>query len=307
MFDLRYHIASLAAVFIALAVGIVIGVAIASGDKVPKKTIDFKNGQIADLQHQLDRQGKTLHDSRTQLSASTELLSQVYPGLLAGRLAGRSYAVLYLGKKDDNARAGIEDTLALAGAGAPIRTTTISLPFDSGALLSAVRDDAAFATLPDPAAIGEVLGRQFANGGDSLWSLVRPVLVEENSGQEDRAVDGVIVVGNWLPDPATDQKTKQEDDAANQLLDGLVQGLQDSGRTIVGVESWRGDGEPSTLGDFKNVSTVNDVDLVPGRVALAVLLAGDDKGHHYGLSAPNGVVPDLAPLVALAPTTTGAS
>ena len=38
MFDLRYHVASLAAVFIALAVGIVIGVAIASGGSVEDAT-----------------------------------------------------------------------------------------------------------------------------------------------------------------------------------------------------------------------------------------------------------------------------
>jgi len=305
MFDLRYHIASLAAVFIAIAVGIVIGVAIASGNKVPKSTLGLKNSQIASLKHQLDGRAASLDDARAELSAVTELLKDVYPGLMSGRLTGQSYAVLYLGQKDNAARKGVEDALAAAGAGTPVRSTTLSLSFDPAALVKRVQGSGTFADLTDVGAIGRELGRQYAVGSDSLWSLVRDTLVQESTGPLDTAVSGVVVVGDWLPDPTKDPVQKARNTAAQELLDGVLQGLADSGLKVVGVESFKGDGDQSTLNGFQGLSTVNDVDLLPGQVALGMLLATEDTGH-YGIAAPDGVIPDLSPLlVAQAPASGG--
>lgn len=303
MFDLRYHIASLAAVFIAIAVGIVIGVAIASGNKVPRGTVNLLNGKIARLSDQLDQQGAALRDAHAQLGAATDLLKDVYPDLLAGRLAGRSYAVLYLGGTDDAARKGVEETLAAGGAGPPVRATTLTLPFDGDALMGLVRKSPAFASLHDLAAVGHELGLEYATGDDRLWSVVRGELVQERTGQPTAPVDGVIVVGDWLPDATDDPAAKRRNDEASELVAGLLSGLADSGRKVVGVESYKGDGKPSTLAGFEGVSTVNDVDLLPGAVALGLLLSTDAVGH-YGVSAPDGVIPDLRPLLA-AETTTG--
>jgi len=296
MFDLRYHIASLAAVFIAIAVGIVIGVAIASGNKVPKSTLGLKNSQIASLQNQLSQQSASLHDARAQLSTVTDLLKDVYPQLMSGRLAGRTYAVLYLGGKDDAARKGVEDALATAGAGPPVRSTTLALSFDPNALIQLVHGNSAFADLPDVSAIGHELGEQYAQGSDTLWSVVRGKLVQESIGSPDTGVDGVVVVGDWVPDNSTDPETKARDDAGRELLAGVLQGLEDSGLKVVGVESFKSDGDPSTLDGFAGLSTVNDVNLLPGMVALGMLLATDDTGH-YGVSAPDGAIPDLSPLL----------
>jgi hypothetical protein len=304
MFDLRYYIASLAAVFIALAVGIVIGVAIASGNKVPKGTLNLLNGKIARLNNQLDQQEASLRNAHAQLSAATDLLKDVYPDILTGRLQGRSYAVLYLGGKDDAARKGVEEALAAGGAGPPVRSTTLTLPFDAGVLMDLVQKNSSFAGLDDLAAVGHELGLQYASGSDSLWSVVRGELVEEGTGQLTSPVDGVVVVSDWLPESTNDPAAKLRNDEAAQLVAGMLNGLEDSGLKVVGVESYKGDGKPSTLAGFEGLSTVNDVDLLPGTVALGLLLATDAVGH-YGVSAPDGVVPDLSPLL-VAQTPAGA-
>ena len=54
MFDLRYHVASLAAVFVALAVGIVIGVAIAGGGNLEETTQGLRQADFDDLEQRLE-------------------------------------------------------------------------------------------------------------------------------------------------------------------------------------------------------------------------------------------------------------
>ena len=55
MFDLRYHVASLAAVFLMLVIGILIGVGISGRGFVDDAERDRLNGRISDLQEQVDR------------------------------------------------------------------------------------------------------------------------------------------------------------------------------------------------------------------------------------------------------------
>ena len=54
MFDLRYHVASLAAVFIALIIGILVGVGIADRGLLDKGTRRLLEDRITVLQNRLD-------------------------------------------------------------------------------------------------------------------------------------------------------------------------------------------------------------------------------------------------------------
>ena len=54
MFDLRYHVASLAAVFLALIIGILVGVGISGKGFVSDSERSLLNERIADLNHRLD-------------------------------------------------------------------------------------------------------------------------------------------------------------------------------------------------------------------------------------------------------------
>ena len=54
MFDLRYHVASLAAVFLALIIGILVGVGISDRGYLDKGTRRLLEQRVADLQKRLD-------------------------------------------------------------------------------------------------------------------------------------------------------------------------------------------------------------------------------------------------------------
>ena len=54
MFDLRYHVASLTAVFVALVIGILVGVGLSGKGFVNDAERTNLTGQIADLRHERD-------------------------------------------------------------------------------------------------------------------------------------------------------------------------------------------------------------------------------------------------------------
>ena len=136
MFDLRYHVASLAAVFIALAVGIVIGVAIASGGGVEDTTKAVLEGDKRRLQDRLEEAQDRIAQSEERQRAVNDLVEQAYPAIMDGRLAGDAVGLLFLGPIDPAVRSAVERTLTDAGAGTPVRVTALELPADPEALLA---------------------------------------------------------------------------------------------------------------------------------------------------------------------------
>jgi hypothetical protein len=304
MFDLRYHVASLAAVFIALAVGIVIGVAIASGGGVEDTTKAVLEGDKRRLQDRLEEAQERIAQSEERQRAVNELVERAYPAIMDGRLAGDAVGLLFLGPIDPAVRSSVEQTLTDAGAGAPVRVTALELPADPAALQELIESDptlAAFGTEGDIEGLGRGLGREFVDGGEvPVWEAVDELMVEESVGSTVAPLDGVVVVRSWAP-PDEDASADEQEAAetAEQLLGGMLDGLEDTSVPVVGVE--RAGADPSTVPYFRDrgVSTVNDVDTVAGRVALAVLLGGGRPGS-YGVGGDvDGVTPPIEPLPAV--------
>ena len=124
MFDLRYHGASLAAVFVSLALGIVIGVAIASGGEVEKQTADFVKRDRDELRVELDRLEEQLEQTRLAAQADAEFVDALYLPVVQGRLAGSRIALVQLGGGDSGTAEDVEDVLRTAGASGRASSTT---------------------------------------------------------------------------------------------------------------------------------------------------------------------------------------
>lgn len=309
MFDLRYHIASLAAVFIAIAIGVVIGVAIASGGEVDSVTRSIQEGQIGRLERQLEAANDRADRAQEQQQAARELMDKAYPALMANRLEGKRIAVLYVGPVTDDLQRDVEQTLTAAGAEEPASVTALTLPIDSAAI------DASLASDPDAVqfsgeenleTLGRALGAELVTGADSsLWDALDTTLVEQRGGAILGSLDGVVVAQSWLPAIDADVQEQQDQARTKRLVEGILNGLRASGASVVGVASSDDDDAEARLATFKDVgiSTVNDVDQLPGRLALALLLAGGDPGDYgAGEGAANGVAPPIEPL----PATTAA-
>ncbi len=304
MFDFRYHLVSLAAVFIALAVGILLGAAISG--KLGDAEDALMKDRLASLNDQLTQERAKSDLVEHRSDAAQELLNGAYPSLMDGKLEGNGYTVLFLGPVDGGVRSAVERTLTDAGAGSPVRLVALDTPIDPDELDSRLNGDEQLARYAqdggDFGDLGEALGRDLVEGdGTPLWTSLSSSLIEERSGTTSSPVDGAVVAQTWQP-PETegDAEQKSKTDATQSLFEGLVRGLEDSGVPVVGVQTTSAE-DDLTLFRQQGVSSVDDVDALAGRLALALLLAGGQPGH-YGVkdSATDGVAPPIESV----PTTT---
>jgi hypothetical protein len=313
VFDLRYHVASLAAVFVALAVGIVIGVAIAGGGSLEETTQGIRQDQLDALRADLEEARAQADGVEEERAALEDVLQGVYPELMAGRLAGKLVALLFLGPLDGATNSAVEKTLAdadasggLAGPGSPTRVTALQLPIDVDGINGLLEDEPALAGYIGDARLGELgvaLGRELVRGGETpLWDLLATQVVEARSGSLDEPVDAVVVVRTWNPEPSTDPAKEGRRSQSEALVVGLLQGVGEAGLPVIGVE--KASQDPSTVELFRlvsGVSSVDDVDTLPGRLALALLLAGGDPGHYGTKETADAVVPRIEPLIVPSP------
>src|SRR3954453_11125350 len=130
MFDLRYHVASLAAVFLALIIGILVGVGISDRGLVDSAKRGLLEQQVASLQHRLDRKATQSADQIRERAAAQTFINETYPALARNRLKGKQVAVVFVGSD----RGGIlrsAGASALRDAGAEqVRLRALKVPID---------------------------------------------------------------------------------------------------------------------------------------------------------------------------------
>jgi Copper transport outer membrane protein, MctB len=111
VFDYRYHALSLAAVLLALAVGIVIGVAIGDSNLVSSA----KSGIVRDLSSEVGAAQRQSGQLRTQLSGEEALANDLYPIAVHELLRGRSIGLVFLGSSSDQLDGLVRDAVSQAG------------------------------------------------------------------------------------------------------------------------------------------------------------------------------------------------
>lgn len=275
MFDFRYHVASLAAVFLALIVGIVVGVGLSGQGILEEGDRALYNERIEDLQAELDRLGSELEARR----AAQTFVEEAHGAVLANRLAGKRVAVVFLGAADrDGLRSGLLETIHQAGA-VTVRFRALRLPVDLAALEAALGAEGD----REPDELGEELGDELVAGGESpLWDSLAPTLVLERSTAGDEAADAVVVVRFGQP---------QQGETA-RLLRGLYTGVSASVPAV-----WVDAGDEEEPRRPPGLPAVQDVRAPLGKVALVLLLANGGEGVFGTGEGADAVVPPIEPVV----------
>jgi Copper transport outer membrane protein, MctB len=285
LFDLRYHVASLAAVFLALIIGILVGAGLAaqtdvgtSERRVLEERIDQLNRDNRDLAAEADL-------LRRQREAADQYVEGTYDTVMNGRLRGTRVAVLVIGQVDEDALSSVEDALEDASAPGVIELEALELPVDPQEIENALEPEFSGLSLDE---VGRRLAEELIEGGETpFWDALTPVLVQVSRGTSTAEADAVVVSHTGV---ATDAPTRQ-------FLDGIYAGLAAGAVPAVGVE--RTDARTSRIAVYKanRISSVDSVDANVGKVALAGLLSGGREGH-YGLksTAEDGPLPPIEPL-----------
>jgi len=293
MFDLRYHVTSLAAVFIALLIGILVGVALASHGlgNTERKSLEDDVRRAQNRADALQAQVDTL---RQNSRGNATFVDSTYNALMTDRLRGKRVAVLFVGSVDHRIQSHISTAIKDAGGRAALRQYAVQVPIDSSVIEKRLAGRPALAKYAGPdqlRSLGRQLGREFVDGNDTpLWNALHNVIVQEATprfGASKRAADAVIVVRTADP---------QTGDTA-PFVKGLYEGLADSGVPATGVEQSTSDFTARRVFQQAQLSTVDDIDLDAGKLALAIVLSEPASRADYGVNVPD-LLPPVAPVLA---------
>jgi hypothetical protein len=289
VFDLRYHVASLAAVFVALVIGIFVGVGLSGRGFVNDAERKNLEARINELQADRDSADARAASAERRGAALDDFADTTYASLVRRRLAGTAVGIVFVGSVDQGLAGTIRRTVADAG-GRIVRLRALRVPLDPDAVDQALRADPNTRELAGAdrrTRLGDEIARELVTGGQTpALDRLSSVLVEEQLGLSKSPLDAIVIAR-----PVRPQQGETQD-----FLTGLYSGLASASVPSVGVEAT---GErPSAVPPFRSsgLATVDAVDTAVGQVALVFLLEGARPGSYgIGLNAVDGVLP-TAPL-----------
>jgi Copper transport outer membrane protein, MctB len=281
-YSARYHATSLIAIFVALAIGIVIGAAL-GGDTLDDTRKDLERSLTGNLEDARERS----EELSGELGRANEFAARVYPALTRDRLDGRRIGLLALGNLPGDVPDEVEEALGPTG-GRLVAVGVVREPIDVRALANDLERTRFAEMADDPdaqTAFGAGVGRQLVLGGE-LLERVRSRLFSRASGNFG-GLDGVIVVRDQPEDMGSTQEA-----AAGRVESGLVSGIAATRAPGVGVETSTDDSSSIAFFQANDLSSVDDVDLVAGRLAMVLALLGAEGSFGVKGSA-DSLLPDL--------------
>ena len=271
MFDFRYHALSLIAVFVALVLGLLLGVAIGDKGLVSSAENNIKESLRADVR----AEQKKVAGLNDQLAQKDKFEQEVYPLLVDGQLTDRKIGVVFLGQSSDDVNNEVANALASSG-GKRVGAVEVREPLnldDLAARASGTRYETLNAGNDDKLleAFGTRIGVQLTRGG-KLLTRERRSLFSAVAGSLG-PYDGVVV-SRHLPDGISGDDLHR----VNAFEQGLIHGLTAGDVEVVGVE--RSADDPTQVPWYRTqgLSTVDNLDQTSGQAALVFLLAGKTDG-----------------------------
>jgi hypothetical protein len=325
--DFRYHLVSIIAVFLALAVGIVVGsTALQPGVETSLlKTEQILRSQIGNL--------KSTNAQLTQQGSADQQFAEAAAGrLLSHLLTGQSVVLVVAPDASDQVVTGLATAVQQAGGTITGQVALQPQFFDASdstearltGLAQQLAGDAGLSLSGQPGS-GPVSGQQAAA------QILAAALVQKNSNglttQQAQAILAGLGQGGYLQvtpasgssatlplatmalvvAPATPPDTSGTSPASLALL-AVAEELQSSSSGTVLAGSLAGSGPGSAIDQATGggkISTVDDADAAVGRVtavqALSELLAGHSPAS-YGVNP--GAVPSPAPSPTVSPSQT---
>jgi len=279
MIDIRYHIATLVAVFLALGLGILIGSGLVNNDVISE--------QQAKITDQLKQEFEDLRGQKVELTAQNNYLNQtlklhdefnreLMPALIKNRLTGEQVAVVVTGGEE--IPAGLFNTLSLAGI--RVASTSVFLPnasLDDPTIRTKLAEAFNLPADSSPEEMQSLMARTVAriistNGADKEIALLKQLDLVKMNGKFGVPVKAVIVIGG-----ANDPQYYFPE----SIDQPLIKYLTEVKKTVYGVEPARTTKGYMEYYQKMSISTIDDIDLTVGQLAL--ILSLDGEPGHFGI------------------------
>lgn len=276
MIDIRYHVYSLAAVFFALAVGIVFGTTFARtspASQAERRTIQRYENSMRLLKREIERATEGAARNERIAKSSEEFCKAVLPIVAKDRMFWRNVAIVQTG--DYDALTGsVKQALELAGAHVAT-VTTINRAFDFGKpdLVAHALRNCGITPPTDADQARDKLLNVIAN---TVVSGVHPDLlpylqqsgVASFKGEYTRygKLRFVVIVGGSVC---------QTTNTASNVDGRLLNRFEDIGITVVGCEPSDAGSSYIPVWHKFGISTVDNAESAVGQVALLCALNGE--------------------------------
>lgn len=300
MIDFRYHIVSLVAVFLALAIGIVIG-----GFTLRGEVGNTLNAQVVQLREEKNALRQEVSQTSTELKRREAYAAGTLPLVVSGTLTGQAVAVVVLPGTDGSLVRSTTGTLREAGA--TVASTSYLSPDWAGGDFAAAENFTGMAktlhldptVTPTDRLPGAVLGRAVAAGSPGgstarratvLHRMVADKLLTVHPSHPAGA-SAVVVLWSGMSGSGSDNSEAKVTGWTN-----VIAAVGSSVTAVVGVSSGDVGGDPSTPDALVSslrrtpdsaarMSTVDDGALPMGQGALALAL----EAELHGTSGQYGV------------------
>jgi hypothetical protein len=276
MFDYRYHALSLAAVLLALAVGVLIGVAIGDSNLVSSA----RDGIVQNLRSEVGESQHTSERLSGRLSEEETLANGLYPIAVHGLLAGRSVGLVFLGESSNQIDESVREGVTQAG-GSLQAVVAVREPLDAAGVAGQAAGTLYASLSSEPSLTRRFavrIGKELVRGGP-LIGQVHTRLFSSDNGEVGK-LNGLVVV-RAEPKGLSGQAAER----TAELESGLISGFAAERVPTVGVELTST--EPSQVSWYRDasLSSVDDLDALAGRAALAFALAGNHGAYGVKPSA----------------------
>ncbi|NLW55403.1 MAG: copper transporter [Firmicutes bacterium] len=286
MIDFRYYISSLAAVFLALGIGIVIGGALMGNEEIVKG----QEKLILSLEQEFDQlraEKKLLQDGLKASAVELEVLRQfnreILPLVIQDLLTERKIGIIKTNHTiEPELTAEVVKVLTQAGAQVPFTINFGEWPdlsLQGPALASLFGLEVNNTWL---AQLFTTLVSELVRGETALISALQTNNLAQINGRAGAAIDTIILLGGSY---------EERQVRVDEFDTHLVKAAKEQGLNIVGVEPLSV--TCSYVKKYKNLNlvTVDNIDTLPGQVALILALASGEKGDYGVKESAHALLP----------------
>lgn len=285
MYNLRYHIASLVAVFLALAVGLLLGSMVAERGMITEQTTSM----IKDLEQRFDEISATNDQLSVSLERDRSFAEAAVTPLTSGMLQGRHVMVVVSADSADAVNA-VNDTVIQSG-GTTVKAT-FAVPVlgldktEPEGLAGYFQLHGTEMEKPGEALerqVAEALAQEWRSGGSDLTAiLVSDGLLTIASDSATMPVDAIVVVGNVQP-------------GCDALGLEIVRAMTAQGGIGVGAAAASVEGGLAAIYSAQQLSALDHVTTPQGKVSLVWMLARKAAGYYGFGSGAQAAFPALNP------------
>lgn len=257
--DLRYHLISLISVFLALAIGILLGVAMADrgviSDRLEVQVTEIRD-LAADQRTAIAERDKEIGRLRERTAMDGEIAERMSRVMVSNALDGTNVALVAGPWTNDETVQGVERILIEAGANI---SSNIPLEGPQG---------------PLETTFGETTAEATAQVENIYAAQARDVL--EATGDTGTTEVVVFVGGGAVPDEAPPGALR----AVTASVRAMFEIWLDAGLEVVGAESSAAPRSDVELFQEVGIPSVDNADRPPGQTAIVVVIEEDLDGSY---------------------------